>query len=140
MLLEADLLIAYLKKEDWLKPLARKVIGAVEEGKLKNIHSSTEVLHEMYYVFAEFATLETILADLAKVATLTNLSFLQPGTEVYLSAVHLAKSYRISSIFDAIYAATALSRHVPDHTIISTDEVFDRVPGLRRVRPGDLKL
>ncbi len=140
MLLETDLLIAYLKKEDWLKPLAKKVIGAVQEGKLKNVYSSTEVLHEMYYVFAEFAALETILADLAKVATLTNLSFLEPSTEVYLSAVHLAKSYRMSSIFDAIYAATALSRHVPDHTIISTDEVFERVPGLRRVHPSDLKL
>ena len=39
-----------------------------------------------------------------------------------------------ASIFDAYYAATALNQ-VEDHTIISTDKVFDAVPGIKRIDP-----
>jgi hypothetical protein len=46
-------------------------------------------------------------------------------------------SHEDASIFDAYYAATALSS-VPDHTIISTDVVFDKVSGLKRVDPRNL--
>lgn len=116
------------------------MIGAIEEGKLQGVVSSSEVLHEMYYVFAEHATLETILADLARVITIENLEFIDAGTDTYLSALHLAKVYDMKSIFDAIYAATALSGSVPDHTLLSTDSVFDRVPGLKHVRPEELGL
>ena len=47
------------------------------------------------------------------------------------------KQYKIESIFDAYYAATALNQ-VPDHTIISTDEVFDAIPGITRIDPQKL--
>lgn len=42
------------------------------------------------------------------------------------------KQFRLTSIFDAYYAATALNA-VPDHTIASTDEAFDKVTGIKRV-------
>jgi hypothetical protein len=42
------------------------------------------------------------------------------------------KQYKIESIFDAYYAATALNQ-VPKHTIISTDEIFDVIPGIIRI-------
>lgn len=45
--------------------------------------------------------------------------------------------YNFSSIFDAYYAATALNQ-VPDHTIISTDTVFDSIPGVRRIDPREI--
>ena len=48
--------------------------------------------------------------------------------------------YKLSSIFDAIYAATALSPRVEDHMIISTDEAYDRVIGIKRIDPRNLKL
>jgi hypothetical protein len=49
-------------------------------------------------------------------------------------------SYGVSSIFDAIYAATALTERVPDHTIVSTDKVYDRISGVKRVDPRELKI
>ena len=139
MLLESDMLIAYLKKDDWLKPTAERVIGAVEAGRLGEVACSAATLHEMYYVFSEHAPIHTILADFARITTMKNLKFLNPDPETYLSALHLAETYKISSVFDALYAATALSPSVPDHTIISTDAVFEKVPGLRRQAPEDLR-
>jgi hypothetical protein len=47
------------------------------------------------------------------------------------------KQFKLNSIFDAYYAATALNS-VPDHTIISTDEVFDSVTGIKRSDPRAL--
>jgi len=49
-------------------------------------------------------------------------------------------TYGITSIFDAIYAATALSANVPDHTIISTDKTYDKIKGLKRIDPQKLKI
>lgn len=47
--------------------------------------------------------------------------------------------YNLSSIFDAYYAITALNQ-VPDHTIISTDIIFDSIPGIRRIDPCDIRV
>ena len=49
-------------------------------------------------------------------------------------AITLMKQYRIKSIFDAYYAATALNQ-AKDHTIISTDDIFDVIPGIIRMDP-----
>ena len=46
----------------------------------------------------------------------------------------------MQSIFDAIYAATALSPRAKDNTIASTDEVFATIEGIHRVDPRDLSL
>ncbi len=50
MIIETDLLYAYVKKQDWLKPVADKIINAIVDGKLGTVHASRMVLHELYYV------------------------------------------------------------------------------------------
>lgn len=40
MLLESDIFIAYLKKEDWLKETATNVIKAIEDGRFQAEASS----------------------------------------------------------------------------------------------------
>ncbi|MEM1523401.1 MAG: hypothetical protein QXU69_10250 [Thermofilaceae archaeon] len=47
------------------------------------------------------------------------------------------KQFKLASIFDAHYAATTLNQ-VPDHTFITTDTVYDRIPGVKRVDPREL--
>lgn len=49
-------------------------------------------------------------------------------------------TYRVTSIFEAIYAATTLSSKVPDHIIISTDKKYESIKGLKRVDPQNLKI
>jgi len=139
LLLESDILIAYFKKEDWLKSVANGIINAIEDGRLKNVQVSTEVFHELYYVFSDFASLQTMFINGAKLATIKNLVFIKPSYENYLSAMNIMDTYNLTSIFDAIYAATALSSEVPDHIIVSTDRTFDKIRGLRRIDPRELQ-
>ncbi|KPV63165.1 MAG: hypothetical protein AOA66_1015 [Candidatus Bathyarchaeota archaeon BA2] len=140
MLLESDVFIAYMKKEDWLKKVATAIIDAVEKGRLRPVQASTEVFHELYYVFSDYAPLQTIMANEAKIATIKNLNYIAPEYITYLTALSIMDTYGITSIFDAIYAATALSANVPDHTIISTDEKYDFIKGLKRIDPQKLKI
>ena len=140
MLLESDILIAYMKKEDWLKKAAIAIIDAIERGKLSPVQASTEVFHELYYVFSDYVPLQTIIANVARIATINNVNFIAPEYGTYLTALSVMDTYGITSIFDAIYVATALSAGVPDHTIISTDKKYDAVKGLKRVDPQKLKI
>lgn len=140
MLLESDILIAYMKKEDWLKNTSTNIIKAIQEGRLMNIQASSEVFHELYYIFSDYAPLSTIMANEAKIATMRNVKFIDPTKETYLSALNLMETYGITSIFDAIYAATTLAEKVPDHTILSTDKIYEKIKGIRRTDPRNLKL
>jgi len=47
------------------------------------------------------------------------------------------KQYNMTSIFDAYHAATALNME-PDRTLISTDKVFDKIPGMTRLDPREI--
>jgi len=140
LLLESDVFFAYMKKEDWLKKAATAIIDAVEKGKLGTVQASTEVFHELYYVFSDYVPLQTIMANEARIATIDNLNFIAPEYATYLTALSVMDTYGITSIFDAIYVATALSADVPDHTIISTDKKYDAIKGLKRVDPQKLKV
>lgn len=57
--------------------------------------------------------------------------------QIDLLALTLMKQYKMGSIFDAYYAATALNQ-VPDRSIISTDTVFDTIPGITRIDPREI--
>lgn len=140
MLIESDMFIAYMKREDWLKDSALNIFNAIEEGKLRGIQASSEVFHEIYYVFSDYASLDVIIGNQARMAAFDGIAYIDATREIYLSALDLMNSYGVSSIFDAIYAATALTEKVPDHTIISTDKVYDRIRGVKRVDPRELKL
>lgn len=63
--------------------------------------------------------------------------FLQTTTEIDLLAMTVIKQFNLKSIFDAYYCATALNQ-VPDHTIVSTDEIFSNIPGIVRIDPREL--
>ena len=140
MLIESDLYIAYSKKSDWLKPIAEKIFNSIKTGKLGNIQTSTCIIHELYYVFSEIAPTSTIMSNAAKLSTLENVTYIDPTREILLSALELVSTYQLGSIFDAIYAATTLTPKVPDQTIISTDQAYDRVTGITRLDPRDLVL
>ena len=140
MLLESDIFIAYLKKKDWLKETATAIIEAVEKGRLSPVQASTEIFHELYYIFSDYAPLETILANEARIATIKNLTYVKPDYATYLTALNIMDTYGLTSIFDAIYAATTLSVNVPDHTIISTDKKYDLIKGIKRIDPQKLRI
>ena len=97
------------------------------------------MLHEIYCVSKEQGlSTDELISRGAALSAIENLTFLETTFEIVLLALALVQQYGFTSIFDAYYAATALN-HVEDHTIISTDKIFDSVPGIRRVDPREIK-
>jgi predicted nucleic acid-binding protein len=139
-MIETDMLYAYLKKEDWLKSVANNLISKIVKGDFGTVYASREVLHEIYYVSkAEGVSTDELITRGAALTALENLVFLETTFEIDLLALALMQQYGFTSIFDAYYAATALNQ-VKDHTIISTDTVFDCVPGIKRIDPREIQI
>jgi len=138
LMIETDILYAHVKTADWLKPAAEKLMRRMVRGDFGVVLTSREVLHELYYVsMEEGIPVESYISRLAALTAVPNLRYLDTTSEIDILAATLMKQFKLSSIFDAYYAATALNA-VPDHTIASTDEVFDNVTGVKRVDPRDL--
>ncbi len=138
LMIETDTLYAHIKTDDWLKPTAEKLLRRMARGEFGVVFTSREVLHELYYVsMEEGVSLEGFISRLASLTGLPNLKYLDTTTEIDMLAATLMKQFKLNSIFDAYYAATALNA-VTDHTIASTDEVFDKVTGITRVDPRSI--
>lgn len=137
-MIETDMLYAYVKKEGWLKPTAKALISRIIAGKFGVVYASRETLHEIYYISKEEGvSTDELIARGAALTAIENLTFLETTFEIDLLALALLRQYGFASIFDAYYAATALNQ-VEDHTVISTDKVFDTVPGIRRIDPREI--
>jgi predicted nucleic acid-binding protein len=137
-MIETDILYAYIKKKDWLKTTASAVISRIINGEFGIVYASREALHEIYYVSKEEGiSIDELIARGAALTAIENLTFLETTPEIDLLALTLIRQYGFTSIFDAYYAATALNQ-IEDHTIISTDTVFDCVPGIKRIDPREI--
>ena len=135
MIIETDMLLAYVKKQDWLKEVASKLISRIVKGDFGEVSVSRESLHEVYYVSKnEGVSLDEIISRVATITAIPNLTFIETTFQIDLLALVLMRNYGFTSIFDAYYASTALNQ-TKDHTIISTDKVFDCIPGLIRIDP-----
>ncbi len=137
-MIETDMLYAHVKSDDWLKPTAEKLMQGIVRGDFGVVTVSREVLHELYYVSMEEGIgLEAYITRIVALTAISNLSFLETTSEIDILAATLMKQFKLNSIFDAYYAATALNA-VADHTMVSTDEVFDSVTGINRIDPRTL--
>jgi len=138
MMMETDTLYAHVKVDDWLRSTADRLLRRIARGEFGAVFVSREALHELYCVsMEEGIPMETYISRIAALTALDNIKYLETTVEIDILAATMMKQFNLKSIFDAYYAATALNA-VPDRTIISTDEVFDRVTGLKRVDPRSL--
>ena len=137
MLIETDIILAHIKEDDWLKPYTERILFKAERGELK-LYVSCEVIHEIYYIVRKYdLSLEYALGKIAALTNIENLVWLPTTIDVDLAALTLMIEYGLKSIFDAYYAATTLVLD-PDKIIISTDEVYDRIPGIKRIDPRNI--
>jgi predicted nucleic acid-binding protein len=51
VLIESDLLLAVIKKEDRLKPAAEEILEKIDSGKLKGVYASTAAIQEVIFWF-----------------------------------------------------------------------------------------
>ncbi|RLF19406.1 MAG: VapC toxin family PIN domain ribonuclease [Thermoprotei archaeon] len=134
MLIETDIIVAHIKDDDWLKPYAKRILSKAEHGELE-LYASRELIHEIYYVARNLGIeLNKVLEKVVALTRIENIIWVPTTLDIDLTALTLMVEYNISSIFDAYHAATALL-YDPDRTIISTDRVYDRIPGLHRIDP-----
>ncbi len=137
-MIETDILFSHLKDEDWLKEDAETILTHVAAGKLGVVRVSREAIHELYYLLTR--TGHPPAGILSKVGALTripNLSWTATATDDDLLALSLITTYGLSSVFDSYHAAACLLQD-PDHTMVSTDETYDRIPRIKRLDPRKL--
>jgi len=139
MLIESDIILAYVKEEDWLREYSLKLLKAAEDNKLE-LYVSREIIHELYYLARRYnIDLHIFLEKIVALTRINNLRWIPTDIEIDLTALTLMIEYEINSIFDAYYAATALLRD-PDKIIISTDEIYDKIPGIKRIDPREVNI
>ena len=63
-MIETDILYAHIKRDDWLKSTAEKLLREISTGKYGQVIVSRETLHEIYYVSQdEGVSLDIILLE-----------------------------------------------------------------------------
>ena len=132
-LIESDLLLAAIKKEDRLKPAAERILEKIDSGELKGVYASTAVLQEIIFWFYNRQLLNELTKAVNILSHLPNVEWIPITPEICLTASLLINEYNTSP-FDAYHAATAIPR---DKTILSTEHIYDKIKGIKRIEPTD---
>ncbi len=138
MLIENDMVLAFYKSDDHLKQVAGVLFSKIEQGELGQVVIPSVFSIELYYVLRSITGISSVRDVVSHMITFRNLSIIPSTIDHQLGALFLMDNYQLASIFDAIYAAVALSTENPDNTIISTDRVYDRIEGLQRIDPKNI--
>jgi len=123
--------MAYIKKSDWLKPAAEKILNRVVSGVILDIYASTATLQEIIFWFFNRNMLRELIQATNAITHIRNIRWIDLSPDVCLTASMLIKEYNINP-FDAYHAATAISE---DEIILSTEHVYDRIKGIKRIDP-----
>lgn len=135
MLIENDMILAFYKKDDHLKPLATRLFSRIEQGDFGTVVIPSVFSIELYCVLRALTGVIPVRDVISHLITFPNLSIIPSTIDHQLAALFLLENYQLESIFDAVYAAISLSDDNPDHTIISSDHIYDRIEGLTRLDP-----
>jgi len=134
ILIESDLLLASMKKEDRLKPVAERILEEIDSGKLEGVYASIVTIQEIVFWLYNRQLFNEIVKVVNILLYLKNLEWVKLTPEICLTASILINEYNISP-FDAYHAATAISK---DRVILSTEHVYDRIKGINRIDPKEL--
>lgn len=133
ILIESDLLLAHVKKEDRLKPFAQKILTGIYTGELKGFYASTAVLQEIIFWFFNRNLLKQLIDAVNALTHMKNLEWIPITSEMCLTSTILMDEYGLNP-FDSYHAATAISK---DKKILSTEHIYDVVKGIERIDPRE---
>ena len=131
-LIENDTIFAFLNSLDKHHDAAKTIMRRLDHGEIEAELSSVALI-EMELVYMSQGLEERLVGDLAAVAALRGVRVLPLTPDVAVAAAYIRGAHGLS-FFDSHYAATALAG---DGEIISFDEAYDGVPGLKRVVPSE---
>ncbi|MCD6562810.1 MAG: PIN domain-containing protein [Thermoproteales archaeon] len=133
MLIENDLIFAFLNKYDKNYTVAYEIFKKIKNGELK-VEASSISLLEMELIYKSENRESQLFRDLAALASFENIKFIPLTPEITLASVYIRQETGLS-FFDSHYAATALSL---DRKILSFDKSYENVEGLIRIDPKDI--
>ena len=133
MLLDSDIFIAVIKEKDKLKQASLKILKAIERRKLKNAYASVASIQEIIFWLLNRGFKDKILLTASRVFKIKNLEWIPLDEKVFLTASALIEEYELGA-FDAYIAATALLK---DRVILSSDHIYDKIRGIRRMSPEE---
>jgi predicted nucleic acid-binding protein len=133
ILIESDLLLAILKDEDRLKPIATRILLCVKSGEIKGVYASVAAIQEIVFWFHNRGLLTELSVAVNALIHLENVEWVGLTPAICLTASVFIDEYKISP-FDAYHAATSMSK---DRTILGTEHVYDKIRGIKRIDPGE---
>jgi len=134
VLLDSDIFIAVIKEKDRLKRASLKILKAVERRRLKNAYASVASIQEIIFWLLNRGFKDKILLTVSRAFKIKNLEWIPLDEEVFLTASALIGEYELGA-FDAYIAATALLK---DRVILSSDHIYDKIKGIRRMSPEEV--
>ncbi|MBS7658885.1 MAG: PIN domain-containing protein [Candidatus Bathyarchaeia archaeon] len=132
-LLENDVIFAYLNEYDPNHIIAERIFKKLQNGEI-NVEISSVSLIEMELIYRSEKMEDKLLKDLAAIAILPHVKYVPLTPDVAVASVYLRQTFNLT-FFNSHYAATALNL---DRKIISFDEAYDKVPGLKRIKPNTI--
>jgi len=133
ILIESDLFLAAIKKEDRLKPVAAKILQKIDSGEVKGAYSSTAAIQETIFWFYNRQLFDKLTQAVNFLTHLQHLKWISLTPEICTVATLLMGEYHLAP-FDAYHVATAISM---DKTIVSTEHVYEKVKGIKKIEPVD---
>ncbi len=125
------MLLAVIKKDDRLKPVAEKIMEKIDLGELKGVYASTAAIQEIVFWFYNRQLFNELTHAMNVLIRLRNVEWVPLTPEICLTASLLISEYNTSP-FDTYHAATAISK---DKTILSTEHIYDKIKGIKRIEP-----
>ena len=116
-----------------MKPTAEKILERIDCGELKGVYASTALIQEIIFWFYNRQLLGELTKAVNILTHLRNVEWIAITPEICLTASLLISEYNTSP-FDAYHLATAISR---DKTILSTEHIYDKIKGIKRIEPSD---
>ncbi|MCP8308308.1 MAG: PIN domain-containing protein [archaeon] len=132
-LLENDAIFSYLNEYDPNHVVAERIFQKLQKGEIK-VEISSVSLIEMELIYRSEKMEYKLLEDLAALAALPNVEYVELTPDVAVASVYLRQTLNLT-FFDSHYAATALNL---DGKVVSFDQAYDKVPGLTRIKPDSI--
>ena len=133
--IELDMLIAFVNRRDRLHPVAARLFEMIAGGSLENVAVPASALMEYELVLRSRGYDEArIREDIQAFKRIDNVREIPLNSDILLAASSLREQHGLS-YFDSLHAASAL---LHDGIIISVDECYRRVPGLKAIDPREL--
>ena len=131
ILIESDLLLAAIKKEDRLKPVAAKILEKIDSGDIRDVYASTVAIQEIIFWFHNRQLFDDLIKAVNFLTHIRHIDWAPLTPQICTTASLLMGEYNLSP-FDAYHFATALSM---DKIILSTEHVYAKVKGVKRIEP-----